>query len=189
MDIITQAALGATLATAVAPSRQRRLAAGIGLVAGVLPDFDTLIQSGNDPLLVLDFHRHFTHALAFIPVGALLAALLLWPFLRRRLGFGRMYLYSFAGYGLAGLLDACTSYGTQLWLPFSDERVAWNLIAVFDPLFTLLLLISLLITVRRPDSRRARTRREPVAVHRFREADTRGDHRVERVHTARKFPE
>jgi inner membrane protein len=152
MDIITQAALGAALATAIAPSRQRRLAAGIGLVAGVLPDFDTLIQSGNDPLLVLDFHRHFTHALAFIPVGALLAALLLWPFLRRQLGLGRLYLYSFAGYALAGLLDACTSYGTQLWLPYSDERVAWNLIAVFDPLFTLLLLISLLITVRRPDS-------------------------------------
>jgi len=152
MDIITQAALGAALATAVAPTHQRRLAAGIGLVAGILADFDALIQSGSDPLLVLDFHRHFTHALAFVPFGALLASLILWPFLRRRLGFAALYGYSFAGYALSGLLDACTSYGTHLWLPFSQERVAWNLIAVVDPLFTLLLLIPLLLTLRRPAS-------------------------------------
>ena len=34
---------------------------------------------GGDALLVLDYHRHFTHALAFVPFGALIAALLLWP--------------------------------------------------------------------------------------------------------------
>ncbi|HRE18301.1 MAG TPA: metal-dependent hydrolase, partial [Rhodocyclaceae bacterium] len=152
MDIITQAALGAALATAVAPAYQRRVAAGIGLFAGTLADFDALIQSGSDPLLVLDFHRHFTHALAFVPLGALLASLILWPFLRRRLGFVPLYGYSLAGYALSGLLDACTSYGTHLWLPLSQQRVAWNLIAVIDPLFTLLLLIPLLLTLRRPAS-------------------------------------
>lgn len=151
MDIVTQAALGAALAAAVAPPRQRRLAAGIGMVAGVLPDADALIQSGSDALLVLDYHRHFTHALVFVPLGALIAALLLWPFLRRRLPFARLYRYSFAGYMLAALLDACTSYGTHLWLPFSQEKVAWNLIAVIDPLFTLLLLVPLAISLRRPE--------------------------------------
>jgi len=152
MDIVTQATLGAALAAAVAPAHQRRLAAGIGLVAGILADFDTLIQSGSDPLLVLDFHRHFTHALAFVPFGALIAGLILWPFLRRRLSFARLYGYSFAGYALSGLLDACTSYGTHLWWPFSQERVAWNLIAVVDPLFTLLLLLPLLLSLRHPNS-------------------------------------
>ena len=153
MDIVTQALLGASLAAAVAPSRQRRLAALVGTVAGVLPDADALIQSGEDPLLVLDYHRHFTHALPVIPLGALLAALLLWPLLRRRLGFARLYGYSLAGYGFAGLLDACTSYGTYLLLPFSDYRAAWNVIAVFDPAFTLLLAGGLLLSLRRPASR------------------------------------
>lgn len=156
MDIVTQAALGAALAAAVAPVAQRRLAAGIGLFAGVLPDADTLIRSGSDPLLVLDYHRNFTHALAFIPFGALLATLLLWPWLRRRLPFARLYGYSLAGYGCAGLLDACTSYGTQLWLPFAEDKVAWNLIAVVDPVFTLLLLLPLLISLRRPGSNAVR---------------------------------
>jgi inner membrane protein len=35
------------------------------------------------------------------------------------------------------LLDCFTTYGTQLWLPFSNTRVAWNTISVIDPLYTL----------------------------------------------------
>jgi inner membrane protein len=153
MDIVTQAVLGAALATAVAPARERRLAAAVGLAAGILPDADALIQSDGDPLLVLDYHRSFTHALAFVPIGALIAALLLWPLLHRRLRFARLYGYSLAGYALAGLLDACTSYGTYLGLPFSDAKVAWNLIAVFDPAFTLLLAVPLALTLRRPEAK------------------------------------
>ncbi|HSO06477.1 MAG TPA: metal-dependent hydrolase [Pelomicrobium sp.] len=143
MDLLTQGILGATLAQAGAPSRDARVAAGVGFGAGLLADADALIQSGQDPLLVLEYHRHFTHALAFIPVGALVAAALLWPFLRRRLSFPRLYLYAFLGYALAGVLDACTSYGTHLLWPFSDERIAWSIIAIVDPVFTLLLLVPL----------------------------------------------
>lgn len=150
MDIVTHAALGASLAAALAPSHQRRLAAGIGLLASLLPDADALIQSGSDPLLVLDYHRHFTHALIFIPVGALIAALLLWPMLRHRMVFSRLYLYSVLGYGQGGVMDACTSYGTHLLWPFSESKLAWNLISVFDPVFTLLLLVPLILTLRRP---------------------------------------
>lgn len=154
MDILTHAVMGASLAVAVASMRavDRRPAAVAGAVAGVLPDADALIQSGGDALLVLDYHRHFTHALAFVPVGALVAALLLWPFLKRRLGFGTLYACAFAAYLAHPLLDACTSYGTHLWLPFSQRREAWNLIAVVDPLFTLLLALPLFLCLRRPDS-------------------------------------
>ena len=137
-------------------SATRRLAAGIGAAAGLLLDADALIQSGGDALLVLDYHRHFTHALAFVPVGALVAALLLWPLLRRRIGFGSLYAFCFAGYLPHPLLDACTSYGTHLWWPFSERREAWNLIAVVDPLFTLLLAAPLFLYLRRADSRALR---------------------------------
>jgi len=173
MDIVTHAVMGAAVAAAIAsvrcrgeesalagprsgiPGRQsqeRRLAAGVGAAAGLLPDADALIQSGGDALLVLDYHRHFSHALAFVPFGALLAALLLWPFLRRRTSFSALYAYSFGAYLLHPLLDACTSYGTHLWLPFSQRKEAWNLIAVFDPLFTLLLAVPLFFFLRKPDS-------------------------------------
>jgi len=165
MDILTHAVMGAALAAGVASFRHRgeksalatrRLAAGIGAVAGLLPDADALIQSGGDALLVLDYHRHFTHALAFVPFGALIAALLLWPLLRRRIDFATLYLCALAGYLPHPLLDACTSYGTHLWLPFSQRREAWNLIAVVDPLFTLALAIPLFLYLRRADSRALR---------------------------------
>jgi inner membrane protein len=153
MDLVSHAALGAAVAVLAAPAKERRLAAAIGAVAGLLPDADALIRSSDDPLLVLDFHRHFTHALAFILPGAVFLTLLLWPLLRHRLPLQRSLAYAFCGISLSAVLDACTSYGTHLWLPFSDEKVSWNLIAVFDPLFTLLLLVPLAITLRRPDSR------------------------------------
>ena len=51
----------------------RRTPAIAGAAAGVLPDADALIQSGADALLVLDYPRHFTYALAFVPSGAMMA--------------------------------------------------------------------------------------------------------------------
>jgi inner membrane protein len=51
------------------------------------------------------------------------------------------------GYGLHGLLDACTSYGTLLWWPFSYQRVAWDIIAIVDPIFSLTLLVGVLWTI------------------------------------------
>ena len=77
------------MAGAGAPREELRRAAFIGLVAGVLADADVFIRA-DDPLIVLEYHRHFTHALLFVPVGALIAALLCWP-LRGGLGFARIY--------------------------------------------------------------------------------------------------
>ncbi len=170
MDPFTHAVMGASFAAVAAELRRRaresapdaaqesaletrRFAALAGAVAGLAPDIDAFIQSGDDALLVLDYHRHFTHALLFAPLGALIVAGLLWPLLRRRLGFGLLYLSCLLGYFAHPLLDACTSYGTHLWLPFSREPAAWNLVAVFDPAFTLLLALPLWLFLRRATSR------------------------------------
>jgi inner membrane protein len=106
------------------------------------PDLDSLIRSNTDPLLYLQYHRQFTHSLIFIPVGSLICALVFYFALARRwqISFKLTYLFCLLGYATHGLLDACTSYGTQLLWPFSDERFAWNTISIIDPLFTLPLL-------------------------------------------------
>ncbi len=142
MDPVTQGALGASVPQALSSKRHVAAAALCGALAGMAPDLDSLIRSPTDPLLYLQFHRQFTHSLIFIPVGSLLCALLLqWLFGRRfGLSLGRTYLYCLLGYATHGLLDACTSYGTQLLWPFSDERFAWNTISIVDPLFTVPLL-------------------------------------------------
>lgn len=147
MDIVTQGLLGATAAQACAKPNEVRLASIVGFCAPLLADADTLIRSTEDPLLFLESHRHFTHALLFIPVGALIASFLLWLLLRNRLAFKRVYCYAFIGYATAGFLDACTSYGTHLLWPFSDARTAWSIISIFDPTFSLTLIVALVIGV------------------------------------------
>ena len=142
MDPISQGVLGSVVPQAVAPSNPKRFAvAGAGWLAGMLPDADVLIRSSTDPLLFLEYHRQFTHSLVFIPIGGLIAAGLLWPIWHRWLRFVGLYLVCTLGYATHGLLDACTSYGTQLLWPFSDARYAWNNVSIIDPLFTLPLLL------------------------------------------------
>ena len=111
------------------------------------PDLDVFISSQTDTLLFLEYHRQFTHALAFIPIGAAIVAALLHGAVRRTLTWRESYLACLLGYATHGLLDACTSYGTQLFWPFSDHRVAWNNVSVVDPLFTLPLLALVIAAV------------------------------------------
>ncbi len=152
MDPLTQGVLGATAPQLVSRRAEKFAAACIGFFSGMAADLDVLISSSTDPLLFLEFHRHFTHALVFIPFGALICTIAFrWAFKnwfkRNQLSFSRTYLFSFAGYATHAVLDACTTYGTQLFWPFSDMRVAWNNVSVIDPLFTLPLLVLLIFAV------------------------------------------
>lgn len=132
-----------------AQQNQTRIATGIGFASGLLADADALIRSSTDPLLTLEYHRHFTHSLVFIPIGALIAAFILWPVLRKRLAFAQLYLFSLLGYSLSGSLDAFTSYGTHLLWPFMKEPIALNLISIIDPVFTLILFAAMVVSVRK----------------------------------------
>jgi inner membrane protein len=160
MDPVTQGVLGVTAAQLTATRQQKIAAAVLGFFSGMAADLDVLIRSSNDPILFLEYHRHFTHALIFIPFGALACALVFrWVFrawfARQRLRFSRIYLFCFAGYASHAVLDACTTYGTQLFWPFSSTRVAWNNVSVVDPLFTLPLIIIITAAVWRKSSKLA----------------------------------
>jgi len=148
MDIVTQALLGGVLAQSVASRHEKNPATFAGMLAGLLADADILIGSSSDPLLNIEYHRHFTHSLFFIPFGAAIALLLLWPLLRKHISARRLYVFCLAGYSMSGVLDACTSYGTHLFWPFSDERVAFNIISIIDPVFSLILLTALSLGLR-----------------------------------------
>jgi len=152
MDPLTQGLLGISASQLVSTRREKIAAAVMGFLSGMAADLDVLINSSTDPLLFLEYHRHFTHALIFIPFGALLCAIacrfiLLAFFKRVRLTFKRTYLFCLAGYATHAVLDACTTYGTQLFWPFSSARVAWNNVSVIDPLFTVPLALMLVFAV------------------------------------------
>ena len=148
MDPVSQGAIGATFAVATVRRNKVASVALIGALAGLAPDVDVFFQSTSDPLLFLEYHRQFTHSLIFIPIGALIVALMARLLLRPDLDWRTIYISALAGYATHGLLDSFTSYGTQLFWPFSDYRVAWDTISIVDPLFTLPVLVTILIAIR-----------------------------------------
>lgn len=153
MDPLAQGLAGAALAGSCSRDKdETRLAMGVGFLAGLAADLDVFIRSSADPLLRLEFHRQFTHSLVFIPIGSLVVASLLWLFLRHRSSFHRLWMLSALGYGTHGFIDASTSYGTYLFWPFSHVRVAWNNVAIVDPVFSIgvLTLLSIAFFRRKP---------------------------------------
>ena len=159
MDPISQGIVGSTASLSGArsadPSKIVALTV-LGFLAGMAPDLDVFIRSTTDPLLYLEYHRGFTHSLLFIPVGGLICALALFYLFRKRLRFFEAYLACTLGYATHGLLDGCTTYGTMLLWPFSDERISWNVISIIDPLFTVPLIAFVVVCCRQKTIRPAR---------------------------------
>ncbi len=156
MDPVTQGLLGAAASQAVLGKRLGKRAAVLGALSGMAADLDVLIRSGHDPLMAWEYHRNFTHSLAFVPIGGVLCAL---PFLVRkaaRVDARAIVMACMLGYGTHGLLDAFTSYGTMLYWPLSRARVAWHGVAIIDPIYTVALAIGVWFSWRRGTVRPAR---------------------------------
>ena len=157
MDPVSQGVFGAVFAQTTSRKKTLAKAAVIGALAGMAPDLDILLRATDDPLFALEFHRHFTHSLIFIPFGALLCSIVFFLLLGKRwnLRFMQVYIWSLLGYATHGLLDACTSYGTQLFWPFSNYRVSWDIISIIDPLVTLPLIALVILASMRKARRYA----------------------------------
>jgi inner membrane protein len=139
VDPLTHALTGATLAWAVSHQHLGKKALLVGAVAGLLPDVDVLIRSASDPLLAIEHHRGFTHSLLMVPLGGLLAGL---PFGRRAI------LPAILAYLSHALLDASTTYGTQLFWPFSLYRVGLDVLSILDPIFSIVALTGVVAAYR-----------------------------------------
>lgn len=149
MDPLSQGVLGASLPQSFSNKQNIVFVFIVGFLAGMFPDIDIFFRSNHDPLLFLEFHRQFTHSLIFIPVGGFIFTIIFYGLFFKLIPFGflKTWLYATLGYGTHGLLDACTSYGTQLLWPFSNERISWNNISIIDPLFTIPVLILLVLSL------------------------------------------
>jgi inner membrane protein len=156
MDPLTQGLLGAAAAQAVLARRLGPRTWLYGALGGMAADLDVLVRSGSDPMVAIVYHRHFTHSLAFVPIGGLIVALP-WLLSRRHRDIRWLVLAATTiGYATHGLLDAFTSYGTLLFWPFSDRRVAWDVVAIVDPLYTGALALGVALSRRRHSPNAAR---------------------------------
>ena len=122
MDPVSQGILGASLAGSISESKKLKLLQYAAFSGRLTPDLDILIKSSTDPLLSLEFHRHFTHSIFFVPLGALITGMFLFLFLKKSLSFKNIYLFSGWIFNQVVYLIKCTSYGTQLLWPILDKR-------------------------------------------------------------------
>jgi inner membrane protein len=154
MDTITQGLFGAGVAQVGFRDRIGRDAGWVAALCAASPDLDVhtsriLGWLGRDfPLSNLVYHRGATHSLFAIPLIAAAFALPWWA-IRRRMARRRrgpdathdsgappplwlMYACCFLAVATHALLDAFTSYGTQLLWPVSRKRFAWDSIPIID---------------------------------------------------------
>ncbi|KLV11421.1 metal-dependent hydrolase [Photobacterium ganghwense] len=141
MDSVTQAALGAAVAGMIAGRNCSPKVLLAGAALGTLPDLDVLISYG-DPVSDMVNHRGFSHSLlVLLPFSFLLSWI--WQTVKpTRMGLPRLWLLVAACLITHPLLDAFTSYGTQLLWPLALP-VAISSIFIIDPLYTVPLLVCL----------------------------------------------
>lgn len=152
MDSLTQIVLGAACGEIALGKKIGNKALLYGAIGGTIPDLDVIFGSlfYSNSIDQLVFHRGFMHSIVFAIIGAFAFGHLTFSLYNtgKRTGTTTkkdwVWLF-FLSIFTHPLLDSFTPYGTQLFLPFSDYRVAFNTIAVVDPLYTIPFLIALII--------------------------------------------
>lgn len=147
MDSITQAALGAGIAGAMLGRQHGRKAVIAGAVLATLPDLDVLITYG-DPLSRMINHRGFSHSVFVLTAFSVILSWLMRRW-RPRPDYSFRYLFMAIWLVLVThvVLDAFTSYGTQLFWPFHPTPASWSSIFIIDPFYTLPLLLAVLVAL------------------------------------------
>ena len=148
MDSLTQIVLGAAVAEVVAGKKLGNRALLWGAIGGTIPDLDVIGGFFMGEVEYVNFHRGFSHSLVF---GFLIAPILGWLLSKSPWSQGQSFwlwtqLFFWCIF-THPLLDGFTSYGTQLFLPFSDYRVELNTIFIIDPAYTLPMLIALIMVM------------------------------------------
>lgn len=148
MDSLTQMALGAAVGEFILGRKVGNKAMIWGAVAGTIPDLDVLSSLFLSDFQSLLFHRSLTHSIFFaVLFSPLLAYLIHKLHSDSAVSYKSWLILSFWCIVTHPLLDIFTNYGTQIFYPFSDYRVAFNTIFVIDPVYTLPLLIGCLLVL------------------------------------------
>jgi membrane-bound metal-dependent hydrolase YbcI (DUF457 family) len=135
MDTLTHGLAGALIAKTGFSQRIGKVATTVLVVSAVFPDSDVIVDLVGNEFLYLKYHRSLTHSF----LGALFFSALLAGIFYR---FGtykkywNLYFLSLLGILSHIFLDLPTSFGTMIFFPFSDRRVAWDMIFIIDLIFT-----------------------------------------------------
>lgn len=146
VDSLSQIVLGAACGELILGKKIGNKAQLIGAIAGTIPDLDVLLNPFfSDEIVKLQIHRSYSHSMFVHLILALPFSWLTYRIFKRKIEFKTWYWLWTAGFITHTLLDCCTTYGTQLLLPFTNYLVGFNNIAVLDPFWTIPFMIFLIV--------------------------------------------
>jgi len=122
------------------------------VLASNLPDID-IVFGLQGTAAYLEHHRDISHSI----LGAPLLALALAGVLRLTLRHARflpLALCSLLGVAVHVFMDLWTSYGTRVLAPLDRTFYTWDLVFIVDPAILLMLLTTLLVSIRLPQPAR-----------------------------------
>jgi membrane-bound metal-dependent hydrolase YbcI (DUF457 family) len=163
MDPVTHAITGALLGKAYFSKRQARVSIFAATLGAVFPDIDIVAEAvSRNPLAIIKYHRGITHSFFGLPFFAMgLAWLTRWVARRCQLESPSWAMLTLIyGVGIAShiVLDGMTSFGTRMWTPFSQRRVAWDLLFIIDLTLTSIALLPQIMAWIYRDRRRSMLR-------------------------------
>ncbi len=148
MDSLTQIVLGAAVGEVVLGKKVGNRAMLWGAVAGTIPDLDVLSRNFVDTVTAIEWHRGFSHSIFFAVLFSPLFGWLVWKINSKQQALWKDWSWlMFWGLITHPILDAFTTWGTQLFWPFKI-RLAFQNIFVVDPLYTLPFLFFLILAMR-----------------------------------------
>ena len=156
MDSLTQIVLGASVGEAVLGKKVGNKAMLYGAIAGTVPDLDVLTRFFADTVTATEWHRGFSHSIFFAILFAPIFGWVIHKIERKtEATFFDWTRLMFWGLITHPILDAFTTWGTQLFWPF-NIRLAFQNIFVIDPLYTLPFLVFLILAMRQKRSSQKR---------------------------------
>jgi inner membrane protein len=151
MDTLSHGLAGSVLSRAVTDRPEARAAFWVGAIAAMVPDLDFLFISSR--IDYLRDHRSWTHSFLVLPFLALAIALVAKMFLRRA-PFGILWTVSALGILSHIVFDWITSFGTMFWTPASRTRYFLDWVFILDPVFSAIVIASLILALIYRDSAR-----------------------------------
>lgn len=150
MDSLTQVVLGAAVGEAVLGRKVGNKAMLYGAIAGTIPDLDTFVGMTTDLVTSIEIHRGFSHSIVFSLIMAPIFGYLI-SLYEKKATWKQWSQLMFWGLLTHPILDAFTTWGTQLFWPL-ENRLEFKTIFVIDPLYTVPFLIFLILaSLRKPN--------------------------------------
>jgi inner membrane protein len=149
MDTLTHALSAMLAARAASPTQDKpgglslTARSWVGFFSGAFPDSDFIMMLFGTTSY-LKYHRGITHSILLMPLWALLLAWLFSVLLRKRYSWRALYSTCLLGVFIHIFGDVITSYGTMIFAPFSNYRLAFPTTFIIDWYFTGIIVLGLL---------------------------------------------